>query len=397
MKIGIVDADLLGRTNQRFPNLALMKISAFYKEQNCEVKLVESYDRISKENRLFTIEEYDKIFLSKAFTDTLVPEHILQLDNLEYGGTGFFFDKAPPLPDEIEHHMPDYHLYDDWVKKQISAGRKRNSFSNYLDYSIGFTTRGCHRKCSFCVNRNYNRVHQHSPVSEFLDKNRPYICLLDDNIFAYKEWKNIFMELQTVKKQYKFNQGMDIRLLTEDKAKMLDIARYKDKRTFAFDNIADKDNIEKKLTILREATSKDIKFYVLTAFDRADKYNDDFWVQDIVDLFERIKILMEYFCLPYIMRFNKWKESPNAKLYSAIMNWCNSGKYIAKISFKDYLTVKNIKLKIDEKVMEIVKLYWNMRMYDIAKYKIYKEKSRQIIIPAKNEETKYISEQFEFE
>lgn len=63
------------------------------------------------------LDQYDKVYISKVFTDTPIDENILTLPNVEYGGTGFFFDKAPDLPYEIEHHFPDYHLYDDFVKK----------------------------------------------------------------------------------------------------------------------------------------------------------------------------------------------------------------------------------------------------------------------------------------
>ena len=54
--------------------------------------------------------------------------------------------------------MPDYHLYDDFVNDQLSNGGKRIDFKYYLDYSIGFMTRGCFRQCPFCVNKNYKRV-----------------------------------------------------------------------------------------------------------------------------------------------------------------------------------------------------------------------------------------------
>ena len=138
MNIAIIDADLISRRKHRFPNLACMKISGWYKSAGHNTKLLTSYSQES-------IKQYDKIFLSKVFTDTDVPEWVLQLDNLKYGGTGFYYDKAPALPDEIEHHMPDYHLYDDWVAEKLANGEKRKNYEYYLDYSIGFTTRGCFR------------------------------------------------------------------------------------------------------------------------------------------------------------------------------------------------------------------------------------------------------------
>ena len=107
MNIGIIDADLIGAKKHRFPNLASMKISAYNKSIGNDTKLITTWDD--------DFEQYDDIYLSKVFTATEVPSHILNLPNIHLGGTGFYFDKAPPLPNEVEHIMPDYHLYDEWV------------------------------------------------------------------------------------------------------------------------------------------------------------------------------------------------------------------------------------------------------------------------------------------
>lgn len=173
MKIAIIDADLIGRDKHRFPNLVCMKLSGYYKELGAEVELKTDYENLSV---------YDKVFISKVFTDTPIDEEILKLPNVEYGGTGFFYDKAPKLPDKVEHHMPDYHLYDDWVNEKLLDGteecendeerdtiikKNRKDFTYYLDYSIGFMSRGCIRQCSFCVNKNYKSCEVHSHLSEF--------------------------------------------------------------------------------------------------------------------------------------------------------------------------------------------------------------------------------------
>lgn len=113
----------------------------------------------------------------------------MSIPHLSYGGTGFFYDKAPKLPEEIEHHMPDYHLYDNWVEQQLNKGLPRVEFKYYLDYSIGFLTRGCFRQCEFCVNRNYRKAELHSPLDEFYDPERKKICMLDDNFLSHPHWK----------------------------------------------------------------------------------------------------------------------------------------------------------------------------------------------------------------
>lgn len=327
MQIAIIDADLIGRKRHRFPNLVCMKLSGFYKEQGHNVHLKLDYDNLT---------EYDKIFISKVFTDTPVNEEVLELPNVSYGGTGFFYDKAPKLPEEIEHHMPDYHLYDDWVEKQLAAGGKRNEYVYYLDYSIGFLTRGCFRQCAFCVNRNYKRVQLHSGLEEFLDVNRKKICMLDDNFLGCGAWREMFMELQQTGKPFQFKQGLDERLLTEEKCDVLFSSKYDGDFIFAFDNVADAKLIEEKMALARKYTNRVLKLYCFTGFDRNDKWDTDFWRQDIFDLFIRIEILMRHKCLPYIMRFNRYEESPYRGVYISIARWCNQPSFFKKKSLREF-------------------------------------------------------------
>ena len=171
MNIAIIDADLIGKTRHRFPNLASMKLSGYFKSKGYNVELKINYENLNK---------FEQVYISKVFTNTPIEQSILNLPNIKYGGTGFFYDKAPFLPYKIEHHMPDYSLYDKWVEAQINSGKDKKEFRYYTDYSIGFTTRFCFRGCEFCVNRNYKKVKIHSLIEEFLNKDKKYICLLDD-------------------------------------------------------------------------------------------------------------------------------------------------------------------------------------------------------------------------
>lgn len=356
MNIGIIDADVIGKKKHRFPNLACMKISSYYKSQGHNVKLLLSYD---------DIENYDKVFISKVFTDTPIPEGVLNLSWVEYGGTGFFYDKAEPLPYEVEHSMPDYHLYDDWVNEKLYDGidkndyendeeieeieaiikKRRKEFTYYLDYSIGFTTRGCIRGCSFCVNKNYRQCLKHSPVSEFLDESRPYICLLDDNVLSCKDWKEIFEELNATGKRFQFKQGMDERLLTDEKCEVIFNSNWIGDYIFAFDNIKDRRLVEKKLQLIRQHTDKIPKFYCFCGYNHEspDTYSVEFWAKDIEDLLERVQILMSYHALPYVMRYADYVKSPYKTLYNSIAAWCNQPSFFKKTSFREYC-VKSYKL-----------------------------------------------------
>ena len=322
MKIGIIDADLLdGGT--RHPNLALMKISGYYKAQGHSVTLLDSY------LGLYVGDEYDKIYISKVFTFTSIPEGIISWPNVDYGGTGFYEDGGKNLPDEIEHHMPDYDLYKDYANGEIAKGRKKSAVSDYLDYSIGFTTRGCFRKCSFCVNKKYDRAFAHSPVKEFYDPARPYIYLWDDNFLAFSGWESILDDLEATGKPFQFRQGLDIRLMTDKKAKRLSNVKYHGDFIFAFDNLEEKDLIEEKLKLWRRYSNKPTKLYVLCAYKSQDEY-------DIADTFERIKILMKHGCLPYIMRYESYKDSRFRGIYAQLARWCNQPSFFKKKSFRQF-------------------------------------------------------------
>ena len=324
MKIAVIDADLLGRSRHRFPNLACMKLSGYHKEQGHSVDLKLDYNNL---------EQYDKVYVSKVFTDTPVPESALSMGHVEQGGTGFFFDKAPALPYAIEHHMPDYHLYDSYVNDRIASGIPRSEYKSYLDYSIGFLTRGCFRKCGFCVNRNYDRVFQHSPLEEFFDPFRPKICLLDDNFFGYPKWRDRLLQLQATGKRFTFKQGLDERLLTDEKCALLCRSKYDGAITFAFDRLEDYRVIEKKLQLLRNYTNKRVMFYVLVGYDSQDE-------KDIESAFLRIELLMKYRCIPYIMRFESYKNSPYRGMYIALANWCNQKQLFLKTSFREFCYLK---------------------------------------------------------
>lgn len=84
MQVAIIDADLIGRKRHRFPNLVCMKLSGFYKEQGYQVSLKLDYE---------ALQEYEKVYISKVFTDTPVPSEVLELPNVTYGGTGFFMTR----------------------------------------------------------------------------------------------------------------------------------------------------------------------------------------------------------------------------------------------------------------------------------------------------------------
>lgn len=382
MKVAIIDADLIGRKKHRFPNLVSEKISAYWKEKGAEVTLKLDYDNL---------ELFDQVYISKVFTDTPFPEEIVETEKIHMGGTGFYFDKAPNLPAEIEHHMPDYHLYDEWIASEVEKSKAEHKkkgkhfnlssfmvqFKEYTDYSIGFMTRGCFRKCPFCVNQKYDHVFLHSPLEEFYDPDRKKICLLDDNFLGCPAWKDILNELISLKRPFKFKQGMDERLLTDERCELLFSANYDGDYTFAFDNISDYDLIHRKLKLIRKYTkATNIKFYVLVGFESTD-------ATDIVNMWRRVALLMQYQCLPYIMRYqNKndtpWKKSKYRGMYITMARWCNQPSFYKKMSFRQYCEANQARVKtknhicssmralldFEEEYPEVASEYFDLRFDD---------------------------------
>ena len=339
MRIGIIDAEIISKNKHRFPNLCSMKISSYHKSIGDEVSLVLSYEGL---------EAYDKVYISKVFTKTRVPKKVLSMPNVEYGGTGFFYDKAPPLPYEIEHAKPDYHLYDEWIQKKLDSGVKYSEFAYYLDYSIGYLTRGCFRGCYYCVNRNCKRSVAASSLSEFMDENRPKLCFLDDNFFAFPQWEKLLQPVLDSGKRFQFKQGLDERLLTKDKIIKMSKWLYDGEVIFAFDNIEDKNLIISKLMLIRATVPKwtrELKFYVFCGADKNEVYDEAFWEQDIRNLFERIYILKTFDCKPYIMRFEKAYESEYSSFYATVASWCNQPSLFKTMSFRLFSQCKGMRRK----------------------------------------------------
>lgn len=344
LRVGIIDADLLDH-GTRHPNLALLKISAFCKEYGHNVRLISSYEELKENgNPIITDCDYDVLVMSRVFKFTKIPDFIslmIKQHLIFYGGTGFFEVNGPNLPEEVEHHMPDYTLYNDYIEEVTKGDEKlkKSKWDDYLSYSIGFTTRGCIRHCGFCVNRLLNRVVEWSPVSEFLDENRKNIYLWDDNIMAAppRVFAKVMDDLKRTGKSFQFRQGMDIRLMTEQKAKLLNEVKYHGDYIFAFDHYRMEDPNEKRqveqtvkgLKVWRSHCRKSTKLYVLVAYDSQDE-------KDIEGAFFRIKVLMEHGCLPYIMRFEEYNNSRFKSLYTQLARWCNQPSFFKKMSFRQY-------------------------------------------------------------
>lgn len=293
--IGILDVDLIDRKT-RFPNLVCMKISGYYKRLG--VALITSL-----EDAL----DCDRLFISKVFTESNEPNWLSVLNVPKTrGGTGYGLHNAKQLPCEIEHAFPDYTLYESYAKnsKHIT-GSARDA---YLKASVGFLTRGCFRHCPFCVNRDRSQVVKASPLSEFYDSKRPYIMLLDDNVLGYSKWKSLFEELIDTGKKCSFRQGLDIRLMTPDKAQALQKMSYWNDVFFAFDNIDSKEQFIRGAECYREYCDKETSVYCLVGY-----YKNG--LDEIQDYVERVNICKRFKMFPYIMKHQNGKSDRYSDIF----------------------------------------------------------------------------------
>lgn len=317
MRVGLIDVD-----GHNFPNLALMKISAYYKSKGDTVEWYVPFE-----------EKYDIVYKSKVFSFTPDYDEIINADKVIKGGTGYainlvgnreFYDKSKDLslPTEIEKQYPDYTIY-----PQIK------------ETAYGFMTRGCPRGCNFCIvgNKEGFRSYKVADLSDFWSGQKN-IVLMDPNLLACAEREEIINELIASGANVDFNQGLDIRLMTEDLAAK--IAQIKMKEIhFAWDKYNDRDIILPKLEMFRAYSPKkrghNAIVYVIVNFDTTLE-------QDL----ERIYTLRGMGYWAYVMIYDKQHCAP---IYRDLQRWCNNRFIFGAVprfeDYKKYNQAKNQKIK----------------------------------------------------
>lgn len=299
MKVLLIDAD------STIPNLALMKLSAYLKNNGHIVefkRLGIPYYPNKKKITHHIQNEYDRIYCSVVFEGS---DKWVCGDNIEFGGTGVSLTKK--LPDEVEQQIPDYSLYPD------------------NDTSYGFITRGCIRNCWFCkVPRKEGKIHQVDTVDNIVRHKK--VKFLDNNFLAFPNCNEILEAL--VKKQIKcqFNQGLDIRLITETNSNLLSKLNYWGNYTFAFDDIKCKSLIERGLEKMQWRKDWQLRFFVYC--------NPK---QSISSIMQRIEFLRRNKCLPYIMRDISCWESKYSPFYTDLAAWGNQPNLLKKMTFHEFL------------------------------------------------------------
>lgn len=312
MKIGLIDVD-----GHNFPNLPLMKLSAWHKHQG------DSVEWYIPTQHGFPNPSLDKVYMSKVFSFTPDYPYYVNAEEVSKGGSGYCIELAggkevyrkendTQLPYKSEHIYPDYSLYPKLTK----------------DTAYGFMSRGCPRGCGFChvEAKEGRKSYKVADLSEFW-RGQKNIVLLDPNPIACKEWKDILGQLIDSGAWVDFSQGVDIRLMTEEKAGM--IKRIKTKNIhFAWDRYGDKEKIIPKFKMFKEITGWDCRnmgVYVLCNFDTTLE-------QDL----ERIYALRDLGYNPYVMIYDKEHVEKGSRLRK-LQRWVNAKAAFAAVKdFNDF-------------------------------------------------------------
>ena len=292
MRIGLCDID-----SHNWPNLCLMKLSAYHKARGDHVEWWRPEGR------------YDRVYKSRVFTDTYSQDTITVTNAGEVvcGGTGYGL--GPNLPDAVEHTYPDYSIY-----------------PQFSGIAYGFLSRGCPRNCGFCLvsDKEGRRSIQVADLAEFWNGQKE-IKLLDANLLACPDHEKLILQLAESRAYVDFSQGLDIRLITPDNVALLNRVRTKAIH-FAWDN-PDIDLTPDFRRFLELTAIKNVrkrKVYVLTNYGSTHE-------QDLY----RVETLRHMGYDPYVMVYDRPSAPPITR---QLQRWVNNKRIFHTVpSFADYI------------------------------------------------------------
>ena len=278
MKVSLINID------SRIPNLALKKIEKYHLDKG---------DEVIWDNELMASIS-DKVYVSCIF-DWNKPK-CEKWYKAERGGSGW--DLKKELPYEI-----------DKIKPRIN---------------MDFTTRGCIRKCSFCiVPIKEGAIRIEGDIYDIWDGKSKNIILLDNNILAlFEHFKLICEQIKKEKLRVDFNQGLDCRLLTEESVELLKSISHIEYR-FAFDDIKLKPQVEKAITLLQQNKINRCNWYVLVGFNSTPE-------EDL----ERLNFLRDRNQNAYVQRYC---YTSGNKFYIALARWVNQHHIFQAMTWEQFI------------------------------------------------------------
>ncbi|MEM3617272.1 MAG: hypothetical protein QXJ31_05100 [Candidatus Bathyarchaeia archaeon] len=311
---------LLVQVDGFFPNLALMKLSSHHKSLGDEVhflRLPRKWFRGFKKPVNLQINpltcEVDKVYISCLFSWNRSLAYSLASMfqsfgcEVELGGTGISLTKN--LPENIEKCFPDYTLYPN------------------LNYSLGYFSRGCIRSCPWCViPKKEGHIRAVADLKDFWLPRHRRIIVLDNNLLAAPNWEKALNDLIKERLEVCFTQGLDIRLINDENAKLLRLCKYRDNEFekprlyFSWDILEIEDSVMKGIETLKRhgIPPNRLMFYVLIGYGvKAEDYTWEYFMQNDYYRFEVLKKLK---CLPFIMLYNNRKDLPLARAFRRYVN-----------------------------------------------------------------------------
>ena len=324
--IGLIDVD------GKLPNLALMKISNYYKSMGEQVEFVRP-----DAGRNY----YEKIYASAIFQKSHDECRKLQEyygDRIEIGGTGVDIEKR--LPPEIESMKPDYDLYKadmiyPNIKGIMTKERKKKKAQQIVDAGIGFTSRGCIRKCPFCfVPKKEGEFRKDQEIKDIINPRSNVIILHDNNLTADPNCIDKLHEIRDRNLIVDINQGCDVRLMTPEIAQAMSEVHHLRSIHYAWDLMGFENQVLQGIKTMSKfiPASKHMCF-CLVGFNTT--FEEDMY---------RVKKLESLGVRPYIMRYNERRDDIRMNHFA---RWVNAFIYKAVPNFEDYDPWKRDKSKYD--------------------------------------------------
>lgn len=289
MNIGLIDVD----GHSGFPNLALMRLSAWHKARGDAVEWWDGF------------KVYDRVYMSKVFTFSPDVETIIRADEVIRGGTGY--KDYGSLPREIEATLPDYSIYPQ------------------VKHAIGFLTRGCIRNCPWCiVPRKEGAIRPDFTWEKIKRSDSRDLVLLDNNVLAHPHGIEQIDSMGHAQVRVDFNQGLDARLITTDVARMLSKLRWIRFVRLSCDTASMLPVIEQAVAYMREAGIAPFRFWCYML------------VQDVEEAHRRALALDKLDIIPFAQPYRDYDGGEPTKEQRRFARWVNMRAAFKSCKWEDF-------------------------------------------------------------